>query len=184
MIGGRHWGGYGRGLRGVTLIPKSESLDQLVCSTVKDVSQCVANFWANERQHQVTAYHFEGPILRNDALSSDTAQKIGCYAIFAEDESLLYVGMSQTSLSSRLTCHFSKKVQQSEFWSRLPYANYVGFAQVSNKWEAVALEAYLNEHTKNLWSHRMDEIRLTNPAFRMSQLVCVYNSTYGRRNNS
>lgn len=66
----------------------------------------------------------------------------GVYAIYRADQTLIYIGMSMTSVATRIAKHMSRRVQESTFWQM--HTGY--FAQtilVPNSWEAPSLEEFL-----------------------------------------
>lgn len=75
----------------------------------------------------------------------------GVYLMYRRDKTLIYIGMSLSNVSSRISKHLSSREQQSEFWRDKPPA----FVQtvtlpVENAWEAPSFEEFLVKEAKKL----------------------------------
>jgi hypothetical protein len=75
--------------------------------------------------------------------------KTGVYLMMRPDESLIYIGSSRISISTRIARHMSSEEAASDFWqSRQPF--YAQLVVTPFVWEAVALEAYMEERAQNI----------------------------------
>lgn len=112
-----------------------------------NVRRIVANYCFMERHPTLPAFVVHGMFTLGTVWKSACASGPGCYAIYAVDGTIRYVGMSLNRVGNRIASHFSPAVQRSPFWRQGLPAHYIDIVEVFRPWEALSLEGYLIEKT-------------------------------------
>jgi hypothetical protein len=110
----------------------------------------VQAYCSDERNPSLSAFEVLGTFDRTSIWDSPAVKLPGCYAIYADDGTLLYVGMSESRVGQRIGKHFSPAVQRSAFWSDRKPPFYIDIVLVGRHWEALSLEGYLKENQERV----------------------------------
>ena len=118
----------------------------------KKLRQLVNDYCSTQRNPSLPRFLVHGPFTLDEVWKSDASKKPGCYAIYFEDGSPPYIGMSETKVGDRIAKHFSTKVQRSSFWHSP--ARHVDLIEVTQPWEAPSLRVNLKVGTTGLGAQR------------------------------
>ena len=126
--------------------------EPIVNSTAREeVRRLVKDYCSTERHPSLSPFRIFGPYSKETLWQTEVNDGPGCYAIYGENGSLIYIGASETGIRSRVPSHFSKSVQQAEFWKGQPSpAKSIDLIFVTQRWEPLSLESYLTIKTKTL----------------------------------
>jgi hypothetical protein len=120
-------------------------------SSSDEVRRIVDVYCSRERHPELHKIKLHGPFVYADLQNWEAAKRPGCYAIYGEDGTLRYIGISLTNVGERIVSDFSPSSQKSDFWARGPKATYIELIEVVNPWEAPSLEQFLVSHTEEVW---------------------------------
>jgi len=107
------------------------------------VARLVREYCATQRHPSLLLFQIHGPFTTKSWRNTEESNKIGCYAIYDEDENLLYIGMSTKNIGDRLRIFFRASTQSSEHWRNESPSSLVEIIEVSEAWEAPSLEEFL-----------------------------------------
>jgi len=127
---------------------------RLLDANRKEVRRLVNEYCSTQRHPSLPKFVVHGPFAVDDLWKSDASNRPGCYAIYGEDGSLRYVGMSVDNVGNRIATHLSAATQRSLFWRQGSPARHVDIIEVTQPWEAPSLEGYLIDRTASLVAQR------------------------------
>jgi hypothetical protein len=107
----------------------------------------VDDYCSTQRHPTLVPFSVHGPFTRDGYWTSDAAKKPGCYVIYGEDGSLRYIGASETSVHNRISDHLQPARQETAKWSQGSPAAFIVIIAVTEPWEVLSLERYLQNKT-------------------------------------